>query len=156
MIRLATPADAEVIAEYNALMARETEHLELDRERLRRGVRAILEDASKGVYWVAEAEGRVVGQMMITYEWSDWRNAVFWWIQSVYVAPDCRGRGVFRSLYDHVTAMARADAGVCGVRLYVENANAAAQATYERIGMQRTGYTMFERDFVISRGRAPR
>ncbi len=153
-IRPATPADAEIIAEYNAAMARETEHLDLDRDRLRSGVRSILEDPSKGVYWVAEAGGRVVGQMMITYEWSDWRNATFWWIQSVYVHRDWRGRGVFRSLYDHVIALARADAGVCGVRLYVENENAAAQATYERIGMQRTCYTMFELDFVIRRDAA--
>ncbi|MGH9672793.1 MAG: GNAT family N-acetyltransferase [Bryobacteraceae bacterium] len=151
MIRRATAADAEVIAGYNAAMASETEHLELDRERLLGGVRSILEDPSKGVYWLAEEGGEVIGQMMITYEWSDWRNGTFWWIQSVYVHKDWRCRGVFRRMYEHVVALARAEAGVCGVRLYVEGENRHAQATYERLGMKRTPYQMFEVDFVLGR-----
>ncbi len=150
-IRAATPADAEVIAGFNAAMARETEHLELDGARLLAGVRSILGDASRGVYWLAEAGNSVVGQMMITYEWSDWRNGTFWWIQSVYVDRGWRCRGVFRGLYEHVLARARAEPGVCGVRLYVENENVHAQRTYERLGMQRTQYQLFEVDFVIPR-----
>jgi len=150
-IREATPADAEIIADYNAAMAHETEHLELDRERLLGGVRSILGDPAKGVYWVAESGGRVIGQMMITYEWSDWRNGNFWWIQSVYVHPDFRGQGVFRRIYEHVLERARASSGVCGLRLYVESDNESAQRTYEKMGMTRTRYQMFEDDFVIRR-----
>ena len=89
--------------------------------------------------------------MMITYEWSDWRNGNFWWIQSVWVEPQFRGKGVFKSLYAHVESLARKNPQVCGLRLYVENNNARAQATYERCGMTRTVYQMFEVDFVLSR-----
>ncbi len=118
-IRPAQPADADIIADYNAAIARETEHIELDRERLAQGVHAVLSDPSKGFYTVAEADGRVVGQMLITYEWSDWRNGVFWWIQSVYVHADYRRRGVFQELYRHIAAQAKQAGTVCGLRLYV-------------------------------------
>jgi GNAT superfamily N-acetyltransferase len=150
-IRRATGADAEQIARYNAAMALETEHLELDHQRLLPGVKAVLADPSKGFYLVAEAEGGVAGQMMITYEWSDWRNGVFWWIQSVYVEPARRRRGVFRSLYLYALQQARAAADVCGLRLYVEAGNEAARRTYEELGMAKTAYEMFEVDFVIRR-----
>jgi ribosomal protein S18 acetylase RimI-like enzyme len=150
-IRRAVAADAEVIARYNAAMALETEHIELQRERLLNGVRAVLADAGKGLYLVAEVAGGVAGQMMITYEWSDWRNGVFWWIQSVYVDPAWRRRGVFRSLYRQALHEARAAGNVCGLRLYVEAGNQAARRTYEELGMNKTVYEMFEVDFVIQR-----
>jgi len=150
-IRPALPADAAIIASYNAAMARETEHLELDGSRLAHGVAAVLRDPSKGLYFLAEADGAIAGQMMITFEWSDWRNVVFWWIQSVYVHPDHRNRGVFRRLYEHVLAEARSQEGVCGLRLYVERGNAGAQQVYQRLGMKRASYEFYEVDFVISR-----
>jgi GNAT superfamily N-acetyltransferase len=151
IVRPATATDAEFLVRGNAEMALETEHLSLDLDRLRCGVHALFEDPAKGVYWIAEIEGRRVGQMMITYEWSDWRNGIFWWIQSVYTVPEFRGQGVFKALYRHVNALARQAGGVCGLRLYVEQENARAQATYERCGMIRTVYQMFEVDFVIHR-----
>ena len=151
-IRLAAVADAEFLVRGNAEMALETEHLSLDLDRLRDGVHALLEEAARGVYYVAELDGRRAGQMMITYEWSDWRNGVFWWIQSVYVERTARGQGVFSALYDHVEKLAKATPGVCGLRLYVENDNSRAQKTYERVGMRRTDYQMFETDFILRRG----
>lgn len=150
-IRLADPADAEFLVRGNATMALETEHLSLDLDRLRDGVHALFEDTSRGVYYLAEVKGRRVGQMMITYEWSDWRNGMFWWIQSVWVEPEFRGQGIFKALYAHVEKLARADAGVCGLRLYVEQDNERAQGTYVRCGMKRTAYQMFEADFVLNR-----
>lgn len=151
VIRPATAADAETIARFNAAMARETEGLELDLDRLRQGVQAVFADPSRGRYWVAELDGRMAGQMLITFEWSDWRNGAFWWIQSVYVDPSCRARGVFRALYEHVERLARAEPGVCGLRLYVEQHNERAQQAYLRLGMKPTPYRIFEVDFVLHR-----
>lgn len=150
-VRAARREDAEFLVRGNAEMALETEHLSLDLDRLREGVHALFDDPSRGLYWIAEVEGRRAGQMMITYEWSDWRNGSFWWIQSVYVVPAFRSQGVFRSLYRHVENLARNDGGVCGLRLYVEQENSRAQATYEKCGMSATVYRMFEADFVIRR-----
>ena len=151
-IRLATAADAAVIASFNAAMARETEHLELEPDRLRQGVEAVLSDPAKGFYLVAEeGDARVTGQLMITYEWSDWRNGVFWWIQSVYVAPEARGRGIYRQLFARVREEAAAKGNVCGLRLYVERDNRRAQAVYVKQGMRATAYDMYEVDFVIGR-----
>ena len=130
-------------------MALETEHLSLDLDRLRDGVHGLFEQPGRGVYYIAEVNGRRAGQMMITYEWSDWRNGTFWWIQSVWVEPEFRGQGVFKALYGHVKNLAEASPGVCGLRLYVEKDNLRAQATYERVGMRRTVYQMFEVDFVL-------
>ena len=152
-IRHAFLSDAEALAAYNSAMARETEHLDLDAARLLAGVRAVLADASKGFYLVAESGGRVVGQMMITFEWSDWRNGVFWWIQSVYVHPDFRRRGIFSRLYEHAAGLARSAGNVCGLRLYVEKENRNAQRTYERLGMHQTAYELYEIDFVLGRDR---
>ena len=148
-IRPGEPSDAETIALNNAALAAETEIVQLDRERALAGVRAVFDDPSRGFYLVAEAGGEVVGQLMITYEWSDWRNGVFWWIQSVYVAPDYRRHGVFRQLYEHTLGQARSDPGICGIRLYVEGENSRAQNTYEKLGMRRTGYQLYEVDFVL-------
>jgi GNAT superfamily N-acetyltransferase len=148
-VRQATPEDADFLVHGNAALALETERIALDPDRLRDGVRALLADPSRGVYYIAESGGRRVGQMMTTFEWSDWRNGVFWWIQSVYVLPGHRGAGVFTSLYRHVEKLAKSDPGVCGLRLYVENGNARAQAAYQRVGMQPAVYRVFENDFVI-------
>ncbi|HUG82853.1 MAG TPA: GNAT family N-acetyltransferase [Bryobacterales bacterium] len=150
-IRQATQADALTIADHNAAMAREIEEIELDRERLLRGVRAVVSDAAKGFYVVAEADGRVVGQLMITFEWSDWRNGTFWWIQSVYVDPGARGCGVYTRLHEWVTAEAETQADVCGIRLYVDKSNHNAQRTYRRLGMTAAVYDMYESDFVLKR-----
>lgn len=148
-IRRAAAADAEVIAANNRAMALETEGKALDPVVSQRGVAAALADPRKGFYLLAERAGRVVGQLMVTYEWSDWRDGTFWWIQSVYVAPEARRSGVYRVLYDHLLAVARGSAGVCGIRLYVESANARAQETYAALGMQRAHYEIFEVDFVF-------
>ena len=143
-IRSATPADAETIASFNEAMAVETEGKTLDPATVRAGVRGLFARPEFGFYVVAEDGGRIVGQLMITYEWSDWRDGVFWWIQSVYVRPEVRGKGVYRALHEHVRAMAKAAGGVCGFRLYVEKENAAAQETYRRLGMHETPYVLFE------------
>ena len=151
-IRRAISSDAPVIATFNAAMARETEHLELDPVRLLAGVEAVLSDPAKGFYTVAESNaGNVVGQLMITFEWSDWRNGNFWWIQSVYVDAPARGTGVYKRLYEHIRHAAAEAGNVCGLRLYVERDNTRAQEVYRRQGMQATAYQMFEVDFVIGR-----
>jgi GNAT superfamily N-acetyltransferase len=150
-IRRANLADVEAIAEHNAAMARETEGLELDRERLQQGGEAVLRDPGKGFYTVAEVDGRVVGQMMVTFEWSDWRNGTFWWLQSVYVQPAYRRQGVYQRLYKHVLAEAKARDDICGVRLYVSKENQIAQQVYERLGLKPAHYAMYEVDFVLER-----
>ncbi len=152
-IRPAHPDDATVLAAQNRAMAWETEHLKLDPDRVLDGVVAALADSSKGFYTVAEAGDRVIGQLMITFEWSDWRNGVFWWIQSVYVDPEFRGRGIFRSLYEHLAARARTTENVCGIRLYVEKNNATARKVYENLGMRATSYDIYEEDFVLGETR---
>jgi ribosomal protein S18 acetylase RimI-like enzyme len=144
-IRRATVADAAAIIEFNRLMALETEDKVLEPPVLAAGVAAVLADAHKGHYLLAEEAGAVLGQMMITFEWSDWRNGWIWWIQSVYVRPEARRRGIFRALYCHVYQAACHDPQVIGLRLYVERDNQAAQQTYRRLGMERAGYLMFEK-----------
>ena len=148
-VRQAEPGDADVIARFNGLMAEETEHRALDASVLGPGVRAVLGDPSKGIYFVAEIGGEVVGQLMITYEWSDWRNGNFWWIQSVYVKQEFRSRGVFRALFEHVRALAGQRNDICGIRLYVEESNERAKRTYEKLGLKKTGYELFEIDFTL-------
>jgi len=150
-IRQARPEDAPVIAEYNRAMAAETESLTLEPGRVIAGVKSVFDDPSRGLYLVAAAGGQVVGQLMITYEWSDWRNGSFWWIQSVYVHPDYRRRGVFRMLYSNILERARQAPDVCGVRLYVEEENHRAQRTYKELGMSRTPYQFYEVDFVLGK-----
>jgi GNAT superfamily N-acetyltransferase len=148
-IRDARPADAAVIAGFNRRMAWETERRRLDPARVRRGVVALLRDKAKGAYFVAEKNGTVVGQLMITYEWSDWRNGNFWWIQSVYVRADSRGQGIFRALFEHVGKLARKRRDARGLRLYVDAHNGGARQTYTRLGMKKTDYELFETDFVL-------
>jgi GNAT superfamily N-acetyltransferase len=145
----------EVLVDFSAAMALETEGLTLDRERLRRGTLAVLESSARGFYLVAERLGRaskeVVGQLLVTYEWSDWRNATFWWIQSVYVHPNWRRRGVYRRMHEAVLTQARARKDVCGLRLYVERGNRMAQAAYRQVGLTPSAYRVFEEDFVLTR-----
>lgn len=148
-IRKARLSDTEIIADYNARIAWETERRRLNRPRVRRGVRALLQDKAKGIYFVAEEKGVVAGQLLITFEWSDWRNGNFWWIQSVYVAPEFRERGVFRALYAHVHKLAKSRRDVCGLRLYVDTENARAQKAYARLGMKASHYKFFEIDFIL-------
>lgn len=136
--------DAVTIAAYNIHMALETEHKRLDPYTVSAGVRNALEDESKGIYFVAEAGSRVIGQLMITHEWSDWRNGDVWWIQSVYVHPDFRKQGVFKQLFAKAEDGARA-AGAVMIRLYVENDNAGAQKSYENLGMTKTAYAIMEK-----------
>ena len=143
-IRKARLSDCAVIAEFNARLAWETEQLHLDAPTGRRGVRALLRDATKGTYFVATIDDVIVGQLLITTEWSDWRNGNFWWIQSVYVAAAHRKSGVFRALFDHVRKLARSRRDVCGLRLYVEQNNVRAQSTYTKLGMDKTHYVIFE------------
>jgi GNAT superfamily N-acetyltransferase len=149
-IRKANREDIPLIAQFNRDMARETEGIDLPAERILGGVAAIFDRPSRGQYWLCLEDGRAVGQLMVTYEWSDWRNADFWWIQSVYTIPSARGRGVYRRLHETVIREATA-AGACGIRLYVERHNAAARAVYEKLGMRAAPYEMLEIDFVVKR-----
>jgi ribosomal protein S18 acetylase RimI-like enzyme len=142
-IRAATLDDLDALVEGNLAMARETEALALERAVLERGVRAVLAGERAGSYRVLEQGRRVAAQLMITYEWSDWRAADLWWVQSVYVWPEHRRQGLYRRLYAHVREEARA-AGAAGLRLYVEVENLAAQRTYAALGMNGARYTMFE------------
>jgi GNAT superfamily N-acetyltransferase len=142
-IRLAERSDAAVVAEWNAAMAWETEHKRLDPEVLKRGVMAVFDEPRRGFYLLAERESRAAGCLLVTYEWSDWRNGDFWWIQSVYVAPDARRGGVFRAMYADVARRA-GEAGAVGLRLYVETENARAQNTYSELGMEQCHYLMYE------------
>ncbi len=143
-IRPARPSDAEVIADFNSAMALETESKRLDPATVRAGVAAMIADPAKGLYFVAEIDGQIVGQLGITREWSDWRNGDFWWIQSVYVAAKARRQGVFRALYQHVVQAALTHGNVIGIRLYVEHDNLTAQATYKKLGMTMTSYHVME------------
>jgi GNAT superfamily N-acetyltransferase len=147
VVRTATAGDAPVIALFNRLLAHESEGLELDAATVAAGVAAVLDDPVKGVYFVAEIAGKPVGQLMLTVEWSDWRNGPIYWIQSVYVVAERRGSGVFRALWERGLEAAR-QAGARAVRLYVEEGNAAAQEAYRRVGMHRSGYLVYEKEPV--------
>jgi GNAT superfamily N-acetyltransferase len=137
--------DLEVVAQFNIALAKETESLELEPPRVRAGVEALLRDPAKGTYFVAVSGGEVVGQLLITHEWSDWRNGDFWWLQSVYVREDFRRRGVFKALFAFVQGAAAGATDVCGLRLYMEEDNNRAREAYRRMGMTETHYHVFER-----------
>jgi ribosomal protein S18 acetylase RimI-like enzyme len=153
-VRPAGIDDVDAIVGFSAAMAWETEQRRLDSAILREGTLSLLRTPSLGFFMVAEAraEGRsvVVGQLMITYEWSDWRNGRFWWIQSVYVDSAWRRQGVFRRMHETVMTAAKAAPDVCGVRLYVEQENTAAQTVYRRLGLLPSGYKVYEQDFVLT------
>ncbi len=144
MIRQANINDIEIISSFNSKIALETEGLELNVARVKQGVSAILSDSTKGIYFLYEINQQVVGQLMVTYEWSDWRNGYFWWIQSVYVEKLYRRRGIFQELYSHVKKLVSSDSTICGLRLYVERENKTAQATYNKLGMGETKYLLYE------------
>ena len=149
-IRDALRSDVKTLIEFNLKMAWETEGKQLDADVLTAGINAAFNNPVHGFYLVAEADGTVAGSLLVTTEWSDWRNGVFWWIQSVYVLPDFRRKGVYRALYREVRERAGQSLQVCGCRLYVERSNHAAQATYNRLGMRDTGYRVFEELFTTS------
>lgn len=154
-VRLARPEDAAMIASFSAAMALETEGRRLDLDRLHDGTIALLESPDRGFFMVAEVEQagdrQLLGQLMITYEWSDWRNGAFWWIQSVYVDPAWRRKGIYRRLYDTVVVIGKADKMMCGIRLYVARDNRAAQTVYRRVGLSPSMYDVYEDDFVLRR-----
>jgi GNAT superfamily N-acetyltransferase len=153
VVRGATADDADIIVINNIAMAQETEGRRLDPILGRLGVDGLLSDRSKGFYLVAENEGRVVGQCMITFEWSDWRNGTFWWVQSVYVRPGMRRKGVFSRIFESVVERARNSQGVVGVRLYVDESNALAKGVYAKLSLQRTHYELWESDFIMIKGK---
>ena len=142
-IRKATPDDAGSIITFQQAMARETEGLELQRDIVTKGVMAVFHDPGKGQYYVAEDNDSVVASLMITCEWSDWRNANVWWFQSVYVIPEYRRKGIFRMMYEYIKKAGVAD-GIAGLRLYVDAENVRAQSTYEAMGMDGVHYKTYE------------
>lgn len=144
MVRIASAADSDAFVRFNRAMALETENKKLDAEIVTTGVREVFEDPARGFYVLAQCANDIVAALMVTYEWSDWRNANFWWIQSVYVTPEFRRRGLYRKLYDFVRERARSEGSVCGFRLYVEKNNVAAQRAYESLGMSASDYLMYE------------
>lgn len=154
-IRPATLEDLEVLTRFSAAMALETEQRTLEATRLRLGTHAVIEQPERGQFYVADlhqesvADTVTVGQLLITYEWSDWRNAQFWWIQSVYVGPAWRRQGVYRAMHRAIVDLARSRADVCGIRLYVEGDNSIAKQVYERVGLTPSTYRIYESDFVL-------
>jgi GNAT superfamily N-acetyltransferase len=146
-IRPGRPSDHDFIVDCNARLARETENRQLDSSRLGAGVATLLASPDKGRYFIAELNGAPAGQLMLTTEWSDWRNGSFWWIQSVYVLAAARRHGVFTALFRHVDQLARDDVSACGLRLYVDNGNRAAQETYLRLGLGTTRYAIMELEY---------
>ena len=145
-VRKATTKDIQSIARFNQAMSLETESKSLSSDLIIPGVTYLMEHPGAGFYLVAETQGQLSGCLGITYEWSDWRNGLFWWIQSVFVAPDFRRQNVFTSMYEHVTDLAKQDR-VCGLRLYVEKENTQAQATYKKLDMIETHYRLMEIEF---------
>jgi ribosomal protein S18 acetylase RimI-like enzyme len=145
-VRAATPADRDFLVDCARAMALETEHKDLDLATVRAGVAALLADAARGRVFVAEAGGAPAATLMLTTEWSEWRNADYWWIQSVYVVPAQRRRGLYRLLHEHVRDLAARTDGVRGLRLYVERDNTRAQATYQRMGMNELAYFIYEEE----------
>jgi|SRR6056297_3954925 len=144
-IRKATKSDIETIAQFNINMALETENKVLPREIITKGVETLINNNHLGFYLMAEKDSKVVGSLMITTEWSDWRNGLFWWVQSVYVIKDYRRQGIYSALYEHVKKLSKKEP-VCGFRLYVEKENKIAQKTYETLGMYKTGYLLYEEE----------
>ena len=143
-IRRAGIDDAAALSQFNQNMALETEGLKLIPEVIDAGVKSMIENSQMGFYLVAEEDGVIAAALMSTTEWSDWRNGLFWWIQSVYVLPEFRRQGLYRKLYEHLKTLAEDEPGICGFRLYVEHENITAQKTYQSLGMQETHYKLYE------------
>ncbi|MFW6257372.1 MAG: GNAT family N-acetyltransferase [Prolixibacteraceae bacterium] len=144
IVREAAKEEYNCIVEFQLAMAIETEDISLDRATVEKGVKAVLADDTRGRYYVAEIEGRIAGSLLTTYEWSDWRNGTILWIQSVYVLPEFRRRGVYRNLYSHVKKMVLLDNRLNGIRLYADKSNKAAHETYRKLGMMDDHYVTFE------------
>jgi ribosomal protein S18 acetylase RimI-like enzyme len=144
-IRPATREDAATILSFQLSMAEETEAIALDKLIVSKGIAALFDDPGKGIYYVAQAGEKVIGCFLVTYEWSDWRNGVIWWLQSVYVEAGHRRKGMFRKMYDHITRTIDRDPSVVGLRLYVEKNNERAQRVYRSLGMNGDHYTVFEK-----------
>ncbi len=144
VIRQAELADAKRIASFNVALARETENLELNPRVVGIGVRTLLKEPPHGFYVVADNGKKIIGMAMVTFEWSDWRNGQWWWLQSVYVDPAFRKQGVFTRIYDYIVELATHQRRVCGIRLYVEKENRLAQRTYRALGLARSGYSLME------------
>ncbi|MEQ1836419.1 MAG: GNAT family N-acetyltransferase [Candidatus Nitrotoga sp.] len=144
LIRLAEMRDALAITEFNRAMALETEQKELIAEVISKGVDKLLNNPDLGFYVVAERDNEVIGSLMVTPEWSDWRNGLFWWIQSVYVKPNERRQGIYTKLYKFIRESANNNPSICGFRLYVEKTNILARNTYEALGMMETNYRIYE------------
>ncbi len=142
--RDARRSDAATIVDFQIAMAHETEDFALDREICSRGVGGVFDDSSRGRYFVGESGGRIIASLMITPEWSDWRDGVVWWIQSVYVVPELRRRGIYAGLYEHVKRIAQQEPRIKGIRLYVDKRNTTAQEVYRRLGMNGEHYRVFE------------
>ena len=147
-IRRAHKKDAEIIADFNRNMAMETEGKDLPSETILKGVKNLIENSQWGFYIIAEKEGQIAGSLLITYEWSDWRNGLFWWIQSVYVVPAFRRQGIYKKMYDFVQSEALKHDHIRGFRLYVETENKTAQKTYESLGMKQCAYILYETEKI--------
>ncbi len=147
IIRLGVTSDVETIVGFNIAMAKETEEKTLDYQMALSGAKSLFNNPENGFYLVAEKQGKVIGSLMITKEWSDWRNGDFWWIQSVYINAENRRKGIYSLLYSYVKKMAKIRSDVCGIRLYVEKENRVAQNTYSSLGMQEAHYKVFEEEF---------
>lgn len=148
IIRKASNNDINTIVTFNYLMAKETETILLDKNIVKLGVKSVITNPSKAQYWIAENNNEIIGQLMVTYEWSDWRNGDMWWISSVYVTENFRRCGVFSALYKHIEHMAKKNLSCCGIRLYIEKHNERAQKTYLSLGMNDAGYDVMEVDFT--------
>ena len=147
LIRIATENNAEAMIEFNSAIALETENKILAPEKISSGVKAVFGDKTKGFYVVAEnKDSKIIGGLMVTYEWSDWRNGWFWWIQSVYILPEGRGKKIYSHLYDYVKEKATAEGNVCGFKLYVDENNKHAQKVYKSVGMNASNYLLFEEE----------
>ncbi|MEX2176430.1 MAG: GNAT family N-acetyltransferase [Pirellulaceae bacterium] len=151
-IRSARLDDVPGIVEFNIRLAWENEHRRLAEETIAAGVRRALSQPDLCRYFVAEQEGRLVGQAMVTFELTDWRDGVLWWLQSVYVAEAHRSQGVFRALFGHIRKLAEAEPEVRGLRLYVERENERAQRVYEQLGLRPSGHLVYERDWSEASG----
>jgi ribosomal protein S18 acetylase RimI-like enzyme len=143
-VRKSILADLKTLADFQQRLAKESESFELDLSTVKKGIQAMFDDPSRGTYFIAEVDGVIAGCHSVTYEWSDWRNGMVWWLQSVYVAEQFRKNGVFKAMYDNLQSLIKADPNVVGLRLYVDKSNAAAQKVYASIGMNGDHYAVFE------------
>jgi GNAT superfamily N-acetyltransferase len=143
-IKKALPTNWQTIANFQLLMAKETEDIDLDWDTVSKGVKAVFDNPGLGQYFIAESEGKIVASLMTTFEWSDWRNKMVWWLQSVYILPDYRRMGIFRKMYGHIQQLVLKNENVSGIRLYVDLSNANARKTYEAVGMDGEHYQVYE------------